>query len=108
MLQIIKIEKEDVKTSTIGCNIQIGDGTNLQIVFSREALEELINDYNNIKQSESEQPKKNDVPHIPPPPPPPPPRLLKEGKEPPKPPKKELHEGHEPSKSKCNCSDCDC
>ena len=49
----IKIEKEDIKTSEIGNNIMVSCENNISIVFSREALEELINDYNDIKKDEA-------------------------------------------------------
>ena len=49
MQTIIKIEKEDIITCRIGCNIQIVIDEKLQIVFSREALDELVNDYDLIK-----------------------------------------------------------
>lgn len=48
-LIIIKIEEKDVNTSKIGLNYKIECG-NIQIVFSPEALEELIKDYTNLKE----------------------------------------------------------
>jgi len=48
-LMIIKVEKEDVNTSMIGKNIELRLNENIAIVFSPEALEELINDYGNLK-----------------------------------------------------------
>lgn len=45
MITILKLEKEDIKTSKIGINFQIIVNENIQIVFSTEALDELIKDY---------------------------------------------------------------
>ena len=44
----IKIEKNDVKTSKLGNNVMINCENNINLIFTPEALEELINDYNNI------------------------------------------------------------
>lgn len=49
----IKIEKEDIKISEIGNNIMINCENNINLIFTREALEELINDYNDIKKDEA-------------------------------------------------------
>lgn len=49
----IKIEKEDIKTSEIGNNIMVNCENNISLIFTREALEELINDYNDIKKDEA-------------------------------------------------------
>jgi len=46
---IIKVEKQDVNTSMIGTNIELRINDNVSIVFSPEALDELINDYGNLK-----------------------------------------------------------
>jgi hypothetical protein len=46
---IIKIEKEDIKTTLIGNNIELAVDKNFSIVFSPEALEEFINDYGNLR-----------------------------------------------------------
>lgn len=46
---IIKIRKEDVKTTMIGLNIEVYINDNFSLVFSPEALDELINNYNNLK-----------------------------------------------------------
>lgn len=70
----IKIEKEDVNTTQLGVNVCIHCENNIDIVFSREALEELIADY----QSMTWPPE---------PPAPPADRIIREGK-PPIPPKK--------------------
>ena len=48
-LTIIKIEKQDIHTSMIGSNVELRVNESLSIVFSPEALEELINDYGNLK-----------------------------------------------------------
>ena len=50
---LIKIEKDDVITSKLGNNIQIKCDNNIDIVFSPEALEELLNDYYSIKLEEN-------------------------------------------------------
>lgn len=50
---IIKIEKNDVRTSTMGDNIMIACENGPDIVFSPEALDELINDYKLICDSKS-------------------------------------------------------
>ena len=47
-LVMIKIEKEDIKTFTIGCNYGI-ETPLFHLIFSPEALEELLNDYQAIK-----------------------------------------------------------
>jgi ribosomal protein S15P/S13E len=47
---MVKIEKEDVKTTIIGLNIEVYVNDNFSLVFSPEALDELINDYNNLKE----------------------------------------------------------
>ncbi len=52
MLTILKIEKEDIKTSKIGCNIRIAIDEKTEIIFSRDALDELINDYQEIKKTD--------------------------------------------------------
>lgn len=51
---IIKIEKEDINSFNIGINIGFKTVEGLEIIFSREALDELLNDYNNIKIGENE------------------------------------------------------
>ena len=43
---LIKIEKEDIKTSILGKNILIQCKNNIGIVFTPESIEELIDDYN--------------------------------------------------------------
>jgi hypothetical protein len=45
---LIKVEKEDVKTSKLGNNIMVQCDNNIDLIFTPEALQELINDYNNI------------------------------------------------------------
>lgn len=45
---MIKVEKEDVKTAKLGYNIMVQCDNNIDIIFTPEAIEELINDYNNI------------------------------------------------------------
>lgn len=45
---IIKVEKNDVKTSKLGNNIIVQCNNNIDLIFTPEALKELINDYNII------------------------------------------------------------
>jgi len=46
---IIKIDKEDINTSLLGQNVELKLNENISIIFSPEALDELINDYGNLK-----------------------------------------------------------
>ena len=48
---LIKLEKEDIKTSVLGENILIECNNNIDIIFTKEALVELINDYDQINQN---------------------------------------------------------
>ena len=48
MKQIIKLEKEDIKTQPIGINYEVVINNEFSLVFSKEALEELIVDYKSI------------------------------------------------------------
>ncbi|MBC7652327.1 MAG: hypothetical protein H7101_11315 [Deinococcales bacterium] len=57
MTTIFKIEKEDIKTCKIGENIQIVIDEKCQIIFSREALNEILDDYKAIKDAETKQKK---------------------------------------------------
>lgn len=52
---LIKIEKEDITTSPIGVNIQVTCQDGYVMIFSREALNELIRDYDGILKSESKE-----------------------------------------------------
>jgi hypothetical protein len=49
---LIKVESNDVKTSKLGNNIMVQCDNNIDLVFTPEALQELINDYNNIISNE--------------------------------------------------------
>jgi len=51
---IIKVEKDDILASAIGCNIQIDCG-NITIVFSRDALDELLKDYKSMPLIDTEK-----------------------------------------------------
>jgi len=55
---LINVEKDDVKTSRLGKNIMIKCDNNIDLIFTPEALQELIDDYNIIisdeKQNESD------------------------------------------------------
>lgn len=58
-LNILKLEIEDINTSSIGNNIQIKLTDNNLVVFSRSALEKMFNDYKNILKSEKPVNKNN-------------------------------------------------
>ncbi len=45
---LIKIEKDDIRTSKSGNNIIVQCNNNIDLIFTPEAIEELIKDYNNI------------------------------------------------------------
>lgn len=49
MKTIIKIEKEDISTNRMGMNIEVQIDGKTSLIFSPEALEELIKDYIDIK-----------------------------------------------------------
>ncbi len=49
MERITKIEKSDINTTNIGINFRLILNDYESIVFSREAMEELIHDYNTFK-----------------------------------------------------------
>lgn len=51
---LIKVEKDDVKTSKIGNNIMVQCDNNIDLIFTHESLEELINDYNEIKKCDNQ------------------------------------------------------
>lgn len=62
MKTIIKVEKDDIITSRIGCNVEVQVDEKFSIVFSPEALDELVKDYTEIKaeiESLSVYPKKD-------------------------------------------------
>jgi len=44
----IKIEKEDIKTSKMGLNILVECKDNINLIFTPEALDELINDLKTV------------------------------------------------------------
>lgn len=49
MKTIIKIEKEDITTCRIGYNVEVQIDPQFSLVFSTEAMEELIKDYIEIR-----------------------------------------------------------
>lgn len=49
---LIKVEKDDIKISKLGNNIVIQCDNNIDLIFTPEALRELIGDYNNIVSDE--------------------------------------------------------
>ncbi len=51
---LIKIEKEDIKTSRFGKNIMINCDNNIDLIFTPESIQELIDDYQNILSEEKE------------------------------------------------------
>lgn len=44
----IKLEKEDINTIRLGVNIMVICKDNINLIFTKESIEELISDYNNI------------------------------------------------------------
>jgi len=46
---LIKVEKEDIKTTKLGDNIMIKCEDGIDLVFTPEAVDEFITDYNIIK-----------------------------------------------------------
>ena len=50
MKTIIKIEKEDIVTSRFGMNVEVQIGDKTSLVFTTEALDELVKDYAQIKE----------------------------------------------------------
>jgi hypothetical protein len=76
METFIKLDKKDINTRRLGNNIEIKVDEKFSLIFTPEALEELINDYSNISETEITDNKKNPlkskpVPHSS--------RVLKEG-----------------------------
>jgi hypothetical protein len=49
MKTLIKVEKEDIVTNRLGCNVEVQIDEKLSIVFSADALDELVKDYSAIK-----------------------------------------------------------
>lgn len=49
MKTLIKIEKEDIVTSRMGYNIEVQIDAKQSLIFTTEALDELIKDYTEIK-----------------------------------------------------------
>ncbi|MCK5210775.1 MAG: hypothetical protein KAQ62_13840 [Cyclobacteriaceae bacterium] len=52
---LIKIEKDDIRTSKSGNNIIVQCNNNIDLIFTSEAIEELIKDYNNIVSDKEQQ-----------------------------------------------------
>ena len=52
---LIKIEKDDIRTSKSGNNIIVQCNNNIDLIFTPEAIEELIKDYNNIVSDKEQQ-----------------------------------------------------
>lgn len=50
---IIKIEKEDIKTSKIGENYKINIGENTSLIFTKKSIEELYSDMCEINEKEN-------------------------------------------------------
>jgi len=55
MKTIIKIEKEDIITSRMGCNVEVQIDEKTSLIFTPEALDELSKDYLEIKEELREQ-----------------------------------------------------
>jgi hypothetical protein len=53
MVQIIKLDKYDIHTRVVGDNISIIVSDKFQVIFTRDALNEFIKDYNLIKEKEN-------------------------------------------------------
>jgi hypothetical protein len=49
MKTLIKIEKDDISTNRLGINVEVQVDEKLSLVFSLEALDELVKDYSSIK-----------------------------------------------------------
>jgi hypothetical protein len=49
---IIEVEKDDIKISKLHNNICVYCDNNIDLIFTPEAIEELINDYKNILSDE--------------------------------------------------------
>jgi len=52
---VIKLEKKDINTKILGKNIMVECENNINIMLSREALDELFKDYKDIKEFENEK-----------------------------------------------------
>ncbi len=52
---LIKIEKDDIRTSKSGNNIIVQCNNYIDLIFTPEAIEELIKDYNNIVSDKEQQ-----------------------------------------------------
>lgn len=50
---ILKVEKMDIVTTKLGNNIQVELSDTLSLIFTTEALEELIKDYESIKEKQN-------------------------------------------------------
>lgn len=57
-LHTVHLEKEDINVHKIGLNIEIICEDGYTINFTREALDELVNDYQDIKEKEEKEKKK--------------------------------------------------
>lgn len=52
---LIKIEKDDIRTTKSGNNIIVQCNNNIDLIFTPEAIEELIKDYNKIVSDKEQQ-----------------------------------------------------
>lgn len=50
MKTVIKIEKADISTNRIGMNVEVQIDSKLSLVFTTEALDELMKDFKEIKE----------------------------------------------------------
>lgn len=62
MKTTIKIEKEDISTNRLGMNIEVKIDDKTSLVFTPEAIEELIKDYSDIKKEIQDQVEKRETP----------------------------------------------
>jgi len=56
---IIKLEKKDINTSIMGCNFMVDAIGDVSLIFTPDALEELVNDYNGLKEMMKEEEEQN-------------------------------------------------
>ncbi len=52
---LIKIEKDDIRTTKSGNNIIVQCNNNIDLIFTPEAIEELIKDYTKIVSDKEQQ-----------------------------------------------------
>lgn len=60
MLQILTVTKSDIKTNKIGDHINVALSDTMHLNFTRDALDELIADYEAIKKSDNPKNENDD------------------------------------------------